>query len=186
MPLHLEIHAPSSTTISYTARSSKKPTSILVPAAKHALRIVLAYHVILLNVAKLQVSKAISADHSSQWLIRFLFRLTLLDSLVYSGATWLSWPLLIVLSSLALFLCIRRDYTEESLLVMRGLGIQASTSSPYCFLSATTTFIPATKIQDIVIHEAFKGLGVLFYLAVIVEGASEVVVVFPVHAITAS
>jgi len=31
-----------------------------------------------------------------------------------------------------------------------------------------------------VIHEAFKGLGVRFYLAVIVEGGTEVVVVFPV------
>jgi hypothetical protein len=69
---------------------------------------------------------------------------------------------------------------EESLLVLQGLGIQTSTSSPYYFLGATTTFIPTTKIQDIVIHEAFKGLEVRFYLAVIVEEASEVVVVFPV------
>ena len=69
---------------------------------------------------------------------------------------------------------------EESLLVLQGLGIQTSTSSPYYFMSSTTTFIPTTKIQDIVIHEAFKGLEVKFYLAVIVEGATEVVVVFPV------
>jgi GPI-GlcNAc transferase complex, PIG-H component len=47
-------------------------------------------------------------------------------------------------------------------------------------MSPTTTFIPTTRIQDIVIHEAFKGLEVRFYLAVIVEGATEVVVVFPV------
>jgi phosphatidylinositol N-acetylglucosaminyltransferase subunit H len=32
-----------------------------------------------------------------------------------------------------------------------------------------------------VIHEAFKGLEVRFYLAVIVENATEVVVVFPVR-----
>jgi phosphatidylinositol N-acetylglucosaminyltransferase subunit H len=36
------------------------------------------------------------------------------------------------------------------------------------------------QIQDIVIHEAFKGLEVRFYLAIIVEGATDVVVVFPV------
>lgn len=69
---------------------------------------------------------------------------------------------------------------EESLLVLQGLGLQTSTTSPYYFLSSTTTFIPTTKVQDIVIHEAFKGLEVRFYLAVIVEGATEVVVVFPV------
>ena len=71
--------------------------------------------------------------------------------------------------------------TEESLLVLQGLGIQTSTSSPFFLTSPTTTFIPTTQIQDIVIHEAFKGLEVRFYLAVIVEGATEVVVVFPVR-----
>jgi phosphatidylinositol N-acetylglucosaminyltransferase subunit H len=70
--------------------------------------------------------------------------------------------------------------TEESLLVLQGLGIQTSTSSTYFFTGPTTTFIPTTQIQDIVIHEAFKGLEVRFYLAVIVEGATDVVVVFPV------
>jgi phosphatidylinositol glycan class H protein len=71
-------------------------------------------------------------------------------------------------------------WTEESLLVLQGLGIQTSTSSGYFFTAPTTTFIPTAQIQDIVIHEAFKGLGVRFYLAVIVEGGTEVVVVFPV------
>ncbi len=65
--------------------------------------------------------------------------------------------------------------------MLRGLGIQTSTSSPYYIMSPTTTFISTTRIQDIVIHEAFKGLEVRFYLAVIVEGATEVVVVFPVY-----
>ena len=60
------------------------------------------------------------------------------------------------------------------------MGIQTSTTSAYYLLSPTTIFIPTTQIQDIVIHEAFKGLEVRFYLAVIVEEATEVVVVFPV------
>lgn len=72
---------------------------------------------------------------------------------------------------------------EESLLVVQGLGVQTSTSSPYFFLGPTTTFIPTTQIQDIVIHEAFKGFEVRFYLAIIVEGATEVVVVFPVRSL---
>lgn len=65
--------------------------------------------------------------------------------------------------------------------MLQGLGIQTSTTSPYYFMNPTTTFIPTTRIQDVVIHEAFKGLEVRFYLAVIVEGATEVVVVFPVR-----
>lgn len=72
-------------------------------------------------------------------------------------------------------------HTEESLLVIRGLGIQTSTSSNTYLFKATTRFIPTTQIQDIVIHEAFKGFEVRFYLAVIVEGEKDVVVVFPVR-----
>ena len=71
-------------------------------------------------------------------------------------------------------------YVEESLLVVRGLGIQTSSSSATYLSTATTRFIPTTQIQDIVIHEAFKGLEVRFYLAVAVEGEPNVVVVFPV------
>lgn len=59
--------------------------------------------------------------------------------------------------------------------------MQTSTSSSYYLLNPTTTFIPTTQIQDIVIHEAFKGFEVRFFLAIIVTGATEVVVVFPVR-----
>ena len=69
---------------------------------------------------------------------------------------------------------------DESLLVLRGLGVQTSTSSSTYLSTSTTRFIPTAQIQDIVIHEAFKGMEVRFYLAIIVEGATEVVVVFPV------
>ena len=72
---------------------------------------------------------------------------------------------------------------EETLLVLRGLGVQTSTSSSTFLSTSKTTFIPTTKIQDIIIHEAFKGLEVRFYLAIIVEDATEVVVVFPVGTI---
>lgn len=72
------------------------------------------------------------------------------------------------------------DYIEESLLVLRGMGIQTSTSSATYWSSASTRFIPTTQIQDIVIHEAFKAFEVRFYLAIIVEGEPDVVVVFPV------
>lgn len=69
---------------------------------------------------------------------------------------------------------------EESLLVIRGLGIQTSSSSATYLSKTARRFIPTTQIQDIVIHEAFKGFEVRFYLAVIVEGEPNVVVVFPV------
>lgn len=77
-------------------------------------------------------------------------------------------------------LCKADCSTEESLLVIRGFGIQTSTSSSTYLSTASTRFIPTTQIQDIVIHEAFKGFEVRFYLAVIVEGEPDALVVFPV------
>ncbi|KAF2198825.1 hypothetical protein GQ43DRAFT_450721 [Delitschia confertaspora ATCC 74209] len=74
---------------------------------------------------------------------------------------------------------VRRGYTEESLLVLRGLGIQTSTSSSTYLQPPVTRFIPTTSIQDIFIHEAFKGSEVRFYLAIVVRGEEAVVVVFP-------
>jgi phosphatidylinositol glycan class H protein len=69
--------------------------------------------------------------------------------------------------------------TEESLTVLRGLGIQTSTTSSTYLQSPTTRFIPTTSIQDVLIHEAFKGFEVRFYLAIVVDGEDDVVVVFP-------
>lgn len=63
--------------------------------------------------------------------------------------------------------------------MIRGLGIQTSSSSPSYLSSPRTRFIPTAQVQDIFIHEAFKGFEVRFYLAVIVKGEEEAVVVFP-------
>lgn len=63
--------------------------------------------------------------------------------------------------------------------MLRGLGIQTSTSSETYLSSATTRFIPTEKIQDILVNEAFRGFEVRYYLVVVVEGEEEVVVVFP-------
>ena len=71
------------------------------------------------------------------------------------------------------------ERTEESITLLRGLGVQTSTSSSTYLQTPTTRFIPTTSIQDIFIHEAFKGFEVRFYLMIVVEGEGEVVVVFP-------
>ncbi|KAI7209322.1 hypothetical protein KC352_g17350, partial [Hortaea werneckii] len=46
--------------------------------------------------------------------------------------------------------------------------------------TSSTRFIPTSSIQDIFIYEAFKGFEVRYYLAIVIEGEGEVVVVFPV------
>ena len=64
--------------------------------------------------------------------------------------------------------------------MLRSLGIQTTTLSHSYLLPSNTRFIPTSQIQDIFIHEAFKGFEVRYYLAVVAEGEEEVVVVFPV------
>lgn len=79
----------------------------------------------------------------------------------------------------AFYILSLRVHSHESLLVLRGLGVQ-TTESPATYLeSATTRFIPTEKIQDIFVNEAFRGFEVRYYLVVVVEGEGDVVVVFP-------
>ncbi|KAH6997179.1 GPI-GlcNAc transferase complex, PIG-H component-domain-containing protein [Ilyonectria destructans] len=88
-------------------------------------------------------------------------------------------PVLVPAAVALLWLLSRRGYACESLLVMRGLGVQTS-ESPASYLANTATrFIPTEKIRDILVNEAFRGFEVRYYLVVVVEGEEDVVVVFP-------
>lgn len=80
-----------------------------------------------------------------------------------------------------LYLTTLRIHTTESLLVLRGLGIQTSSTGGSYLASwrAGTRFIPTEKIRDVLINEAFRGFAVRYYLVVVVDGEDDVVVVFP-------
>lgn len=108
--------------------------------------------------------------------IRHIPAAPFLDSLVAS----VPWPHVLLGAAVLSYLVTKRTYTTESLLVMRGLGIQTSSLAASHLFGARTRFIPSHKIQDVFIHEAFKGFEVRFYLAVVVEGETEIVVIFPV------
>jgi phosphatidylinositol glycan class H protein len=82
--------------------------------------------------------------------------------------------------ALTLWLASRKGYTSESLLVIRGLGVQTATAGTSFLWGGSTRFIAASAVQDIFIHEAFRGFEVRFYLCIVVEGEERVVVVFPV------
>ncbi|KAI0432651.1 GPI-GlcNAc transferase complex, PIG-H component-domain-containing protein [Xylaria sp. FL1042] len=88
--------------------------------------------------------------------------------------------LVVPLCIAALYALTRRLYTEESLLVLRGLGIQTRSSKGNMLAGrAATRFIPTEKIQDVLVNEAFLGFEVRSYLVVVVDGEPDVVVVFP-------
>ncbi|KAL7894596.1 putative GPI-15 component of glycosylphosphatidylinositol-N-acetylglucosaminyl (GPI-GlcNAc) transferase complex [Trichoderma sp. SZMC 28014] len=99
--------------------------------------------------------------------------------LLASTAASVSLPVLVPVAAAVFYALSLRVHKEESLLVLRGLGVQTSESPATYLASAATRFIPTEKIQDILVNEAFRGFEVRYYLVVVVEGEEDVVVVFP-------
>ncbi|KZM18904.1 uncharacterized protein EKO05_0010379 [Ascochyta rabiei] len=91
----------------------------------------------------------------------------------------LGWQFVAPGAMVVLFVVLRRGYTEESLTLLRGLGVQTSSSAATFLKAPSRRFIPTSDIQDLFIHEAFRGFEVRFYLAIVVKGEEDVVVVFP-------
>ncbi|CAF9920893.1 hypothetical protein IMSHALPRED_005033 [Imshaugia aleurites] len=158
---HLTTLRPSPSTVSYTV-STASPRQTLPSQLLHY--ILLLQRILLGLITTLVLfSKTFSTPFPplSAYLARF------------------PWIQVAPLALATLFLVFRRYHTEESLLTLRTLGIQTRTLSSSYLFPADTRFIPTSQIRDIFIHEAFRGFEVRYYLAVVVEGEGEVVVVFP-------
>ncbi|KAJ5792708.1 uncharacterized protein N7503_008686 [Penicillium pulvis] len=181
MPGQLRVQRPSPTTVSFTVsnapRRSNSPAKILF-GFQILLRVILFCCVIIVALARLRHFSFQADGGFISW--PAIWASPLGFYVCQQVDTYNPWAVAAV-STLVVYGVFRREYTEESLLVIRGFGIQTSTSSSTYLSSAATRFIPTTQIQDIVIHEAFKGFEVRFYLVVIVEGEQDVLVVFPVN-----
>ncbi|KAJ5240081.1 hypothetical protein N7468_004700 [Penicillium chermesinum] len=179
MACRLCVRRPSPTTVSFTVsnapRRANTPAKILF-GLQILLRAFLLLCVITIGAVQLEKNFP-EIDRWAPSLQPLWSQLdqTYLCNLVDKNNPWIVAAICVIV----VYGVFRRGYTEESLLVIRGFGIQTSTSSSTYLSTASTRFIPTTQIQDIVIHEAFKGFEVRFYLAVIVEGEPQVLVVFP-------
>ncbi|CEJ56187.1 hypothetical protein PMG11_02405 [Penicillium brasilianum] len=180
MPGRLTVQRPTPTTVSFTVsnapRRSSSPAKVLF-GLQILLRALLFCCVIVVGITRLRRH---FFEKGSLFIISWedVWSSSLGAHVCRRVDSYNPWVTAIV-SAVVLYGVFRRGYTEESLLVIRGFGIQTSTSSSTYLSTAATRFIPTTQIQDIVIHEAFKGFEVRFYLAVIVEGEPGVLVVFP-------
>ncbi|KAH7056051.1 GPI-GlcNAc transferase complex, PIG-H component-domain-containing protein [Macrophomina phaseolina] len=179
-PPKLRVSRPTPSTVLFTV--STRPVADTLPKKallyfSHAVRLGLGVLILALFWAKWRSFFPLRDSHENGWERR------LLTNKVGVFVTWaaegMDWRALSVGGLAGLWAVVRRGYTEESLLVLRGLGVQTSSSSPTYLSTATTRFIPTASIQDIFIHEAFKGFEVRFYLAIVVMGEEDTVVVFP-------
>lgn len=178
--LTLRTHAPTASTVCYTVSSAPARASP-VPQILHgfnlAIRAVIASVALTFIAAQGRLlSKILDLLQQLEDLNRSLICSTIGRQFSNDGPRW--WLPMIVAGAIV-WTCSRRSSTQESLLIIRGLGIQTSTSSSSYLSTPTTRFIPTSQVQDIFIHEAFIGFSVRFYLAVIVEGEEGSVVVFP-------
>lgn len=177
----LSVRRPTQTTVLYTV-STRPQTKTVTARIREYFAILLRITAGIL-VARLLLHESGILDHNNHILAPLEIALLTSSagqflSLIFSNITWI-WR---VLGCAAVsWLILRKGFTEESLLVIRGLGVQTSTSSPTYFWASSTRFIPTSAIQDIFIYEAFKGFEVRFYLSIVVEGEEDVVVVFPVR-----
>jgi phosphatidylinositol glycan class H protein len=191
-PPTLYIRRPSPTTAEFTVTTCPPMTVALRVAiiGLLAIRIAVAGSLVLFGLLAIPLSElALIAASSTSEPVTYVLS-ALQSFLAYAHATpqgaavaaaaqaspW--WTTLPAVLSLLYALLIVRLHTTESLLVLRGLGIQTA-SGGGLWGHATTRFIPTEKIRDVLINEAFRGFEVRYYLVVLVDGDEDVVVVFP-------
>jgi phosphatidylinositol glycan class H protein len=188
----LRTRRPSPTTVEYIVSTSPPPTLPLrlLLGFTILLRVIIGLSVLLLLYSKFLLSAySIPLEpYSSRpplqsneflWYLAYKLTTSSLGAFFTHLSTLTPSIILIPSSATILYLLSLRLHTTESLLVLRGLGIQTSSSSDTFLSGSTTRFIPTEKIQDILVNEAFRGFEVRYYLVVVVEGEESVVVVFP-------
>lgn len=177
----LTVKRPSPTTVLY--KVSTRSANNTVPARVRRTLIGLVRILIGLTLLCILIAKA-HEFATPRWKVHTDYASTFLPpaltELATTSASRIPWLYLAPISLAIFSVIFRKGYTTESLLVIRGMGVQTTTSSPTYLSTATTRFIPTNMIQDIFVYEAFKGFEVRFYLAIVVEGEHDVVVVFPV------
>lgn len=172
-PPTLQTRSPSATTTEFTVTTRPPPSlgRTLAAVAVGVLRLagVLAVGALLLAQHSLPPPPLLRDALGAHWLP--LLQLPVLDPrAVYPVCAAVLW------------LVLRRRHTDESLLVIRSLGVQTSTTAgTWLGQGRRTRFIPTAQVRDIVVNEGFWGMEVRFYLAVVVEGDGGLVVVFPVR-----
>jgi phosphatidylinositol glycan class H protein len=172
----LRVRSPSPTTVEFTVTTAPHNTLTrrLITYLTALLRLVLSASALLLITLKYRPASTFTLPQQGHALLH-----PLLAAFSISAAVP-PWRYLLPISAAILYTSLFvGGYTEESLLVVRGLGVQISTTS-WSGLGRRSRFIPTCRVRDLWIHEGFCGFEVRYYLAVVVEEEEELVVVFPV------
>lgn len=164
---------PSPTTIEYTLSTKPPPT----PRTILAHLLVLLLRLLVLSAAAALPLSQLSSHIPSPTLHALLA--TPAGSALSRLLTTLPAPAPAAAALLLSYAALHRLHITESVLVLRGLGIQTRSSGALLGLGSATRFIPTEQIRDVLVNEVFVGFGVRYVLVVVVEGEEDMVVVFP-------
>ncbi|RPA91046.1 hypothetical protein L873DRAFT_351768 [Choiromyces venosus 120613-1] len=170
----LRVRSPSPTTVEFTVTTAPRNTLTrqLVTWSTILLRLLVCGTSLLLLLLKQYPPHTFTLNTHVHACLH-----PLLQYISAALASRIPWRYLLPSVLAALYIAIfTPGYTEESLLVIRDLGVQISTTT---WGGRRSRFIPTSAVRDLWIHEGFCGFEVRFYLAVVVEGEEGVVVVFP-------
>ncbi|KAH8899618.1 hypothetical protein GQ53DRAFT_318310 [Thozetella sp. PMI_491] len=193
---HLHIRRPSPTTAEFTVTTCPP---LAIPVRLALLGVLLARIALILSSLLLLYSKyalspfaapigpfatapALFSDDFIWYAIWLAHTSPLGEAFTALAAAAPAWTIVAVCGG-ALYGALQRIHTTESLLVLRGLGIQTASTGTTVLGSLwggpRTRFIPTEKIRDVLINEAPRGFVIQYYLVVVVDGEEDVVVVFP-------
>jgi hypothetical protein len=110
MKSHLEVEAPSATTISYVVTSRKRPKPQLFALLGVAVRTILVFHVLLVNLSK---AESTATSEAQSRYTEALFKLTVLDGFIHALAASFEWWAVSGASMVVVWLCLRRPSTGE-------------------------------------------------------------------------
>lgn len=184
---HLQIRRPSPTTAEFTVTTALPPSlaqrALLLLTIPLRLSLALAVLLLLHGAVFPQPPPSppplLSDCFSSPACLAWALRGSLPGRLLSRLAAALPPAALVAVAAAALWAAVARVHASESLLVLRGLGVQTATAGGTYLSAPRTRFIPTAQIRDVLINEAFRGMEVRYYLVVVVEGEEDVVVVFP-------
>lgn len=165
----LRTRRPSPTTVEYTLTTKPAPT---LPTALLHLAIFLLRLLLLAAAALLPLTHL--GHHIPSLTLHALLSTPALDA-----PSRIPFPAALALAAALAYVSLRRIHSTESVLALRGLGLQTRSSTSTWGSGDATRFIPTEKIRDVLVNEAFVGFGVRYVLVVVVEGEEDMVVVFP-------
>lgn len=117
---HLRTRSPSSTAVLYTVSSKSSSNSTALDYVKHTIRCLTAFHILLINVLKVQATSNI-VEWSNY--VDMIAQFNLLGGVAHLIAAGLEWWILILMTVGILYFCLRRDYT--GILIVHNASLNA-------------------------------------------------------------